>query len=101
MRQLRAVADTNVLVAAAITPCGLCGRLLDATINGRWQLVASPQLLAELETVLARDKFRRWLSEDEVARFVTDVSVLADVAPDPAAIVLPCPRSAVGQREAT
>jgi putative PIN family toxin of toxin-antitoxin system len=83
------VADTNVLVAAAITPRGLCGRLLDAALDGRWQLVASPQLLAELETVIARDKFRRWLSEDEVARFAADVSVLANVVPDPPAASSP------------
>jgi len=74
-----------VLVAAAITPRGLCGRLLAAAIEGRWQMVASPQLLAELDTVLARDKFRRWLSEDEARRFVADVRVLADVIPDPPA----------------
>jgi predicted nucleic acid-binding protein len=48
------VADTNVLVAAAITPRGICGRLLEAGIDRRWQLVASPMLLilAELEEVL-------------------------------------------------
>lgn len=77
--------DTNVLVAAALTPRGLCGRLLDAVVDDRWQLVASPRLLAELDTVLAREKFRRWLSEDEARRFVADVSVLADVIPDPSA----------------
>lgn len=79
----RAVADTNVLVAAAITPRGLCGRLLEAAIDGRWQLVASPMLLTELETVLERDKFRRWLSEHEAARFVTDIRALCGVVPDP------------------
>jgi putative PIN family toxin of toxin-antitoxin system len=77
------VPDTNVLVAAAITPRGLCGRLLDAALDGRWHLVVSPQLLAELNTVLARDKFRRWLSEDEARRFVADIGVLAAVVPDP------------------
>jgi putative PIN family toxin of toxin-antitoxin system len=69
-------------VAAAITPRGLCGRLLDAAIDGRWQLVASPQLLAELEAVPFREKFRRWLSEDDAARFVAGVTVLADAVPD-------------------
>ena len=54
------MADTNGLVAAAITPRGICGRLLEAAIDGRWQLVTSPMLLAELEEVLSRDKFRRW-----------------------------------------
>ena len=72
-----------MLVAAAITPRGLCGRLLDAAIGGRWQLVVSPQVLAELDAVLARNKFRRWLSEDEASRFVADVRILADVVPDP------------------
>lgn len=85
MQSPRAVPDTNVLVAAAITPRGPCGRLLDAAIKGRWQPVVSPQLLAEFQSVLARDKFRRWLSEDEASRFVADVAVLADVMPDPRA----------------
>lgn len=75
----RAVADINVLVAAAISPRGRCGRLLDAAIDGRWRIVASPPLVDELETVLSRDKFRRWLSQEEANRFVADVGVLADV----------------------
>ncbi len=83
MGRPRAVVDTNVLVAAAITPRGSCGRLLEAAIDGRWQLVTSPLLVAELEEVLSRDKFRRWLSQGEAARFVADIRVLADVVPDP------------------
>ena len=47
------MADTNVLVAAAITPRGLCGRLLEAAIDGRWQLVTSPMLLATEPAVIA------------------------------------------------
>ena len=85
MQPLRAVVDTNVLVAAAIGPRGLCGRLLDAALDDRWQLVASPQLLAELSTVLAREKFRRWLTIDQASRFVDDVRVLSDVLADPPA----------------
>ncbi|MGI8948744.1 MAG: putative toxin-antitoxin system toxin component, PIN family [Ornithinimicrobium sp.] len=81
----RAVADTNVLVAAAITARGVCGRLLTAAIDGRWTLVVSPLLAAELETVLGRDKFRSWLSHDDARRFVADVRILADVVPDPPA----------------
>lgn len=85
MHPLRAVPDTNVLVAAAITPRGLCGRLLDAALDNRWQLVASPHLLTELSTVLAREKFRRWLTEDEAHRFVADTTAIADVLADPPA----------------
>ena len=79
----RAVADTNVLVAAALTPRGLCGRLLADAVAGRWQLVVSPVLLDELAGVLAREKFRRWMTEDEAVRFVDDVRTVADVVPDP------------------
>lgn len=50
-----------VLTSRRHTPTGLCGRILDAAIDGRWQMVASPQLMAELDTVFARDKFRRWM----------------------------------------
>jgi predicted nucleic acid-binding protein len=52
-RQPRAVADVNVLVSAARTPNGLCGRLLEAAIAGRWQLVMSMMLFEELEDVIA------------------------------------------------
>lgn len=85
MHLLRAVPDTNVLVAAAITPRGLCGRLLDAALDGRWQLVASPHLLAELSTVLAREKFRRWLTEDEA--HLTDLAELDPPVLTPAAFL--------------
>lgn len=81
----RAVPDTNVLVAAAIAPRGRCGRLLDAAIARRWTPVVSPKLIRELETVLAREKFRRWLSMEDAGRFVTDIRVLADVVDDPPA----------------
>lgn len=81
----RAVADPNVLVAAAITPRGLCGRLLEAAIDGRWRLVVSPQVVNELTEVLVREKFRRWLTDDEARRFAADVTHVADLVPDPPA----------------
>lgn len=85
----RAVADTNVLVAAAITPRGICGSLVEAAIDRRWQLVTSPQLISELTAVLDRDKFRRWLSHDEARRFIADVQTLADLVPDPSPTAKP------------
>lgn len=83
---MRIVADTNVLVAALIAPDGRCGRLLLAATEGRWTVVASPSLLEELADVLARRKFRRWLSVDDARAFVSAVSRLAEVHDDP-----PCP----------
>lgn len=83
MRPPRAVPDPNVLVAAAIAPRGVCGQLLGAAIDGRWQPVVSPHLLGELREVLARTKFRRWLTLDEARQFVRNVRDLADERPDP------------------
>jgi putative PIN family toxin of toxin-antitoxin system len=81
----RAVPDTNVLVAAAISPDGTCGQLLKAALERRWVMVASPKLLAELADVLARRKFRRWLTHDDVRLFVDAIRQLADMLPDPSA----------------
>src|SRR5215213_1562852 len=82
---LRLVLDTGVFVAAAITPDGVCGRLLRLLIAGGWPIFASPKLLAELEGVLSRDKFRRWLSSEEARRFVAGIAGIAETRPDPPA----------------
>jgi putative PIN family toxin of toxin-antitoxin system len=58
---------------------------LIAARAGLFQLVVSPLLLDELETVLARPKFRRYLSADDARRFVTLVREFADVVDDPPA----------------
>jgi putative PIN family toxin of toxin-antitoxin system len=81
----RAVADTNVWVAAAVAPAGVCGCLLTAALQSRWKPVVSPLLVDELRTVLLRPKFRRWLSLDEVGRFVADLAAIGDNVDDPAA----------------
>ena len=46
-------------------------------------LVASPRLLDELRGVLARDKFLRWRTREQLDRFVADIEVLVEPAPDP------------------
>lgn len=79
----RAVPDPNVLIAAAIAPRGLCGRLLRAALDGLWEPVISPHLLAELDDVLARHKLRRWLTLGEAHQLARDLRELSDVASDP------------------
>ena len=53
---LRAVVDVNVLVSAMISPAGAPARILREWQAGAFELIVSPQLLAELERVLARPK---------------------------------------------
>ncbi len=80
---LRAVPDTNVLIAAAIKPTGLWRELLDAAIAREWQPVVSPHLLSELEEVLRRPMFSARLSEEAVQEFVAAVAAISEMATDP------------------
>ena len=83
----RAVLDPNVLVAAAIRPEGVPAACVRAFAEGRYELVVSPLLLAELGKVLRRQKFRAYLTIEDSDRFVEalarDASVVADPAEPP------------------
>lgn len=83
---IRVLADANVLVSAAIAkdPDSPPAVILDAALDGRIELVTSPALLAEIASVLARLRMRRYLSLDEAQRFVGDLaSVTALIADAP------------------
>jgi putative PIN family toxin of toxin-antitoxin system len=83
----RAVLDPNVLISALISPEGASARLLLELRAGAFELVVSPHLLAELDEVLHRDKFRRYATEDEVDVYIdvlrNESLVLDDPDPDP------------------
>jgi len=51
------VLDTNVLVAALLTPFGAPGRVLDTVLARRVRLLYDDRILAEYGDVLAREKF--------------------------------------------
>jgi putative PIN family toxin of toxin-antitoxin system len=83
----RAVLDTNVLVAALISPGGGSARLLLELRSGAFELLVSPLLLAELREVLRRDKFRRYVSDAEADAYVelirSEGVLRADPRPSP------------------
>ena len=82
-----------MLVSAAISPSGPPRQILAAWVQERFELIASPALLDELVDVLARPKFRRFITTAVAAEFIdglaTDAVVVADppeppeVSPDP------------------
>lgn len=80
---MRVVVDPGVFVSAVISPLGAPAELWQAVRAREVELVVSPHLLAELSGVLARDKFRRSLSLDEVRRFIAEITDLADSHSDP------------------
>ncbi len=78
---LRVVVDPNVLVSAAIAG-GNPLRVVELASGGLIGLVASPRLLDELRGVLARDKFLRWRTREQLDRFVAAIEVLVEAVPD-------------------
>ncbi len=80
----RAILDPNVRIAAAIRPEGTPARCLLAHGEGRYELVVSPLLLAELRMVLRRKKFRPFLTLEQAERLVDALARDAQLADDPA-----------------
>ncbi len=67
---MRVILDPNVLVSAVITS-GVSAELLNRWLTDHpFQLVVCPTLTAELRGVLARPKFRRWITVEEATDFV-------------------------------
>ena len=79
----RVVIDPGVLVSAAISPQGTPAKLVKAWMDGSFSLLVCPHLLDELERVLSRQKFRRYLSEDEAKDYVRLFRDFAAHVPDP------------------
>jgi uncharacterized protein len=79
---LRVVIDPNVLVSAAIAE-GAPRHVVALAAAGAIQMVSCPGLHDELEGVLARDRFLRWRSREQLDRFAADLRVLAWQVPDP------------------
>jgi uncharacterized protein len=79
----RAVLDTGVFVSALIAPTGRPAKLIEWAREGGFELIVSPDLLAELEDVLLRGKFRRHVDVETVEIFLEAIRREATVASDP------------------
>ncbi len=82
---MRAILDTNVLIAAILSPRGSPARLLLAWQAGRFELVVSPALLAELARALGYPKLARLIPPIDAGSFVAWIARSAIVAADPPA----------------
>lgn len=83
----RVVIDPGVLIAALISSKGAPRRLLEAWIDGAFELVVSPALLSELEQVLHREKFRPYVSIADVRSYVALLKRFATLASDAEALL--------------
>jgi uncharacterized protein len=84
---LRAVVDPGVLIAELISPHGTPAQILLRWRDGEFDLVMSPSLVEELERVLARPKFEKYLTPAEAAAYVSmlveEGVMVTDPAPQP------------------
>ena len=67
---MRAVFDPNVLVSAMISAKGPSRELLHRWAGGSFELVVSAEILFELQEVLTRPKFRRYVTLEQVRDYV-------------------------------
>jgi putative PIN family toxin of toxin-antitoxin system len=80
----RVVLDPGVIVSGLLNPDGTPGRLLDAWVDGEFDLVVSPHLLEELTEVLSRPKLASRLDStvvSEMLLLVREAAVMASDSP--------------------
>jgi putative PIN family toxin of toxin-antitoxin system len=85
----RVVIDPGVLVSAFISPRKAAPALLvDAFLDGHFEMLVSPQLIAELTDVLGREKFTAHASDGRAAAFIAVLLDRAEMVTDAAAASL-------------
>ena len=75
--------DPGVLISGLISAQGAPRSLLWLWLEGLFELIVCPTLLAELERVLQRPKFRPYVTPPEVRAYVALLQRLSSVEPDP------------------
>jgi putative PIN family toxin of toxin-antitoxin system len=73
--------DTNRLINGLVLRSSTARALLDAWRAGRFELLTSPEILAEFREVLQRPYFRQFVSPAEIDRHIDDLRARALVVP--------------------
>ena len=81
----RVVIDPGVLVSAFISPRKAAPALLvDALLDGHFEMLVSPKLIAELTDVLGREKFAAHAADGRAAAFIAVLLDRAEMVKDAA-----------------
>ena len=75
---IRAVLDTNVLLASLLSRNGAAFEIMQRLRRGEWRLVLSNHLLLECEEVLKRNAAALALTHEEVDRYLNAICRAAD-----------------------
>ena len=73
----------NVFISALLAPTGAPARLIVRWLAGDFEVIASEQLLSELERALAYPKLRGRVSREEAAAFIELLRATATIDLDP------------------
>lgn len=76
-----------MLISALISAKGAPRSLLWLWLEGSFELIVCPSLLAELERVLLRPKFQSYVTAQEIRAYVALLRRLASLQPDPEMVV--------------
>jgi putative PIN family toxin of toxin-antitoxin system len=68
-KRLKIILDTNWYVSASINRTSR-RRLYDLLMNENLTILYSRELLAEYESVISREKFQKFIRQEQVSRFV-------------------------------
>lgn len=80
---MRVILDANLFISAVLVPHGRPAQILQAWRNGRFELVMSPAILAEIRRVLHYPRLQRkhgW-SETEIDAFLDGLRAAAIIVP--------------------
>jgi len=77
---IRAVLDANVLVSGLISKKGTPGGLIDAWLEGQFQLCVSPQIMDELTRVLKYPHIMKRLDNRQARAMLENLGTLAEWA---------------------
>ncbi|MDI6711862.1 MAG: putative toxin-antitoxin system toxin component, PIN family [Anaerosomatales bacterium] len=80
---IRAILDTNVIVAAALSRDGAPAQLLRALAEGRFDAITCPTLLDELASVFERPRIAKRIAHEDAVAIVAWYRRVAIVEPDP------------------
>jgi uncharacterized protein len=81
---IRVVVDPGVFVSVLIGPRGSPpDRIFSAWIDDRLEVIANPQLIAELHRVALQPRFRRWFDEASARQLIARIEIHATLHADP------------------
>ena len=80
---MRAVLDPNILISALLVRHGAPARIVRAWIEGHFELIVSPLLLAELERALDYPRLRKRIAPEDAAQLIDWLRRTAAQAADP------------------